>query len=38
MPRHIIKPDDFTVQELDHIFDIASDIERNPSKYAHACA
>lgn len=38
MPRHIIKPDDFTVQELDHIFDIASDIEKNPSKYAHACA
>lgn len=36
--RHLMSPLDFTVEELDRLFDLAGDIERNPSKYAHACA
>ena len=35
--RHIIKPDDFSVQELEDLFDLATDMERNPDKYAHVC-
>ena len=35
--RHLISPLDFTVQELDQLFDLAFDIEKNPAKYAHAC-
>ena len=35
--RHIISPLDFTTQELDKLFDLATDIENNPRKYAHAC-
>ena len=35
--RHCLTPLDFTVQELDELFDLASDIEKNPGKYAHAC-
>lgn len=35
--RHLMSPLDFTVEELDQLFDLASDIEQNPSKYAHAC-
>lgn len=34
--RHLISPLDFSVEELDKLFDLANDIERNPSKYAHA--
>ncbi len=32
-----MSPLDFTPAELDRLFDLANDIERNPSKYAHAC-
>lgn len=35
--RHLMSPLDLTVEELDRIMDLAGDIERNPSKYAHAC-
>ena len=35
--RHLMSPLDFTTQELDKLFDLAGDIERNPKKYAHAC-
>lgn len=35
--RHLMSPLDFTVEELDQLFDLAADIEQNPSKYAHAC-
>lgn len=35
--RHLISPLDFTTEELDKIFDLAADIERNPGKYAHVC-
>lgn len=34
--RHLISPLDFTVEELDKLFDLANDIERSPAKYAHA--
>lgn len=35
--RHLMSPLDFTVDELEQIFDLANDIERNMGKYAHAC-
>ena len=35
--RHLMNPLDFTVEELDHLFDLAGDIEKNREKYAHAC-
>lgn len=35
--RHLMSPLDFTVEELDHLMDLAQDIEKNPKKYAHAC-
>ena len=35
--RHLMSPLDFTTEELDRLFDLAGDIERNPQKYAHAC-
>lgn len=35
--RHVMSPLDFTVEELDKLLDLASDIEKNPAKYAHAC-
>ncbi len=35
--RHLMSPLDFTTQELDRLFDLANDIERNKEKYAHAC-
>lgn len=35
--RHLMSPLDFTTEELDKLFDLAADIEANPSKYAHAC-
>ena len=35
--RHILTPLDFSVSELDQIFDTAADIEANPKKYANAC-
>lgn len=36
--RHLMSPLDFSVDELDKLFDLANDIENNPEKYAHACA
>ncbi|MBR6257169.1 MAG: aspartate carbamoyltransferase [Lachnospiraceae bacterium] len=35
--RHLMTPMDFSVEELDKLFDLASDIEKNPEKYAHKC-
>lgn len=35
--RHLMNPLDFTVEELDKLFDLADDIAVNPAKYAHAC-
>ena len=35
--RHLMSPLDFSVKELDKLFDLAEDIEANPDKYAHAC-
>ncbi len=35
--RHVMSPLDFTVEELDKLFDLANDIEKNRQKYAHAC-
>lgn len=34
--RHLMNPLDFTVEELDALFDLADDIAANPAKYAHA--
>ncbi len=36
--RHLMSPLDFSVEELDKLLDLANDIEKNPDKYAHACA
>lgn len=33
-----MSPLDFSVEELDQLLDLANDIEKNPAKYAHACA
>ena len=35
--RHLMSPLDFSVEELDQLLALASDIEKNPKKYAHAC-
>lgn len=35
--KHLMSPLDFSVNELDRLFALAEDIERNPEKYAHAC-
>ncbi len=35
--RHLMNPLDFSVEELDRLFDLANDIEASPGKYAHAC-
>ncbi len=35
--RHLMNPLDFSVEELDKLFDLANDIEANPAKYAHTC-
>jgi len=37
MPRHLLNPLDFSVEELDGLFDLASDIEANPEKYRKVC-
>ena len=34
--RHLMSPLDFTVEEIDKLLDLASDIEAHPDKYAHA--
>ena len=38
MKRDLITPLDFSVEELDRLFDLADDIRLHPDKYAHACA
>ncbi len=35
--RHLMRPLDFSVEELNDLFDLAKDIETNRAKYAHAC-
>ena len=35
--RHLMNPLDFSVEELDRLFEPARDIEGNMPKYAHAC-
>ncbi|MBR4807659.1 MAG: aspartate carbamoyltransferase [Lachnospiraceae bacterium] len=35
--RHLMSPLDFSVDELDRLFDLANDIENNREKYAHSC-
>ena len=35
--RHLMSPLDFTTEELDKLFDLANDIEKNKEKYAHIC-
>ncbi|SFG79139.1 aspartate carbamoyltransferase [Lachnospiraceae bacterium C7] len=35
--RHLMSPLDFSVPEIGKLLDLASDIEKNPAKYAHAC-
>ena len=35
--RHLMSPLDFSVNELDRLFDLAGDIEKNRDKYAHVC-
>ncbi len=35
--RHLMSPLDFSVEELDKLFDLAEDIEASLEKYAHAC-
>lgn len=35
--RHLMRPLDFSVEELNALFDLAKDIEANKAKYAHAC-
>lgn len=35
--RHLMNPLDFSVEELDKLFDLANDIENNPAKYAESC-
>ena len=35
--RHVMSPLDFTTDELEQLFNLAADIEKNPQKYAHKC-
>lgn len=35
--RHLMSPLDFSVEELDTLFQLANDIEQNRVRYAHAC-
>lgn len=37
MMRHLMNPLDFTVEELEQLFNLANDMERNPQAYAHVC-
>ena len=36
--RHVMSPLDLSVEETDKLLNLANDIEKNPEKYAHACA
>ena len=35
--RHLMSPTDFTVDELEDLFDVAVDIKKNMSAYSHLC-
>ena len=35
--RHLMSPLDLSKEELDELLTLASDIEKNPKKYAHVC-
>jgi len=35
--RHLMNPLDFSVEELDRLFDMAEDMMKNPAKYAEVC-
>ena len=35
--RHLMSPLDLSVEELDQLLNLATDIKNNPDKYAHAC-
>lgn len=35
--RHLMNPLDFSVEELDSLFDLANDIEKHPEAYAEKC-
>ncbi|MDE6419779.1 MAG: aspartate carbamoyltransferase, partial [Lachnospiraceae bacterium] len=35
--RHLMSPLDFSIEELDTLFDLANDIEQHRENYAHAC-
>lgn len=35
--RHLMNPLDFSVEELDRLFNLANRIEADPARYAHAC-
>ncbi len=35
--RHLLSPLDFSVDELETLLDLATDIEKNPDKYKNAC-
>ncbi len=35
--RHLMSPLDFTTEELDALFDLASEIEKDPARFTHVC-
>ena len=35
--RHLMNPLDFTVEELEKLFDLANDMEKNPDRYSNVC-
>ena len=35
--RHLLNPLDFSVEEIEALLNLASDIEKHPQKYAHVC-
>lgn len=37
MKRDLLTPLDFSVEELEHLFDLADEARQNPKKYAHIC-
>ena len=37
MPRHLMNPLDFTVEETEELLNLAADIEKNPDKYSEVC-
>lgn len=37
MPRHLMNPLDFTVEETEELLDLAADIEKNPDNYSEVC-